>query len=74
MKPSEAELASALSGDDPLPPIEVFIGIPKGLRLSQRADGSIEAKAQTPELVGEEFLIHGLTKAGETKAIKVRAQ
>lgn len=72
--PSEKELAAAVSGDTALPEIELFIGIPDGVTLSQRPDGTVSAKATRPERVGEEIFVHILTKGGEAKLLRTRAE
>lgn len=72
--PSEQELAVAMPATTPLPPIALFIDIPSGVKLSQRADGTVEAKATQPERVGEELLVHALVEGGEMKIIKARVE
>lgn len=74
MPPSDEELAIAVPGDTALPPIDMFIGIPAGVTLSQRANGTVEAKATQPERMGEEIFVHALTKGGEVKVIRARLE
>ncbi len=72
--PSAEELAVAVPADRPLPPIDLFVDIPDGVELSQRPDGTVQVKALRPELVGEELLLHALTKDGEMQIITARAE